>query len=324
MDMKRSLTSVARHAAGLAVLVCLSATPQSYAGAPVATGEALPVPEVTVTAPRLPTPEELAGDSVSNFVAAHARPSLASGHLARWRTPVCASTRGLSAAFTAFISARIAAVAASVGAPYGVTGCKPNIHIYFTTEPQALATSIAKKYPSLLGFHYAHQTESLATIRHPIEGWYETATVGAYGSALDEAMPLNSSADAGTTTAGKLHSTTPSGSLGSFLTDGRSSVLAHVLVIVDSRRVSGYQIGSISDYLAMLVLSQTRQQDACGRLPSILDLWAPTCDRERPTAVTAGDLAFLRALYATTGQNAPYYMEKASIDGRVRRELTPH
>jgi hypothetical protein len=241
--MNGSFTALCRYLSGPAILVCFLAAPLSYAAPAAPQGEApLPPLEVTVTAPRLPTPQELAGDSVTNFVAAHARPSSASGHLARWQEPVCAETKGMTPGFNAFVSARIAAIAAIVGAPSGTKGCKPNVHIYFTPEPQTLVTSIAKEYPSLLGFHYVHQTESLATVRHPIEGWYATATRGA----------------------------------------------------------------------------------ACGQLRSILDLLAPRCDRERPTAVTAGDLAFLRALYSTGNQEASYDMETTIIGGIVRSQLTPH
>lgn len=314
--MKRGF---ARYAPGLAALAGLTAGfPHVYADAPPP-----PVLEVTVTAPRLPTPEELAGPSVSNFVAAHARPSIATGMLARWQTPVCAKVIGLAPGPSAFIAARIAAVATSVGAPAGTADCKPNIHIFFSDAPQALITQVARKYPYLLGFHYPHQTDSLATARHSIEGWYETATQGDTGAvALDTPVRLNS--DDATGLEGKLQSKTPPGRLGSKLTDHRSSLLVHVLIVADVHKVAGLEIGPISDYMAMLVLSQTRQQDACGQLPSILDFMAPECDREKPTAVTAGDLAFLRALYATSAQGAPYYMEKASIDGRVRAALTPH
>jgi hypothetical protein len=90
--------------------------------------------------------------------------------------------------------------------------------------------------------------------------------------------------------------------------------------MIDSRKVTGLQIEPLSDYLAMLVLSQTRQQDACGQLPSILDLMAPACDREKPTTVTAGDLAFLRALYISD-LRTPYYMEKGSINSKMLKTL---
>jgi hypothetical protein len=48
----------------------------------------------------------------------------------------------------------------------------------------------------------------------------------------------------------------------------------------------------------MLALSVVQTPDNCDPLPSILDMMSPSCGaREKPTAVTAGDLAFLKALY---------------------------
>lgn len=93
--------------------------------------------------------------------------------------------------------------------------------------------------------------------------------------------------------------TTPPGRLESRLATGLSSLLISVFIIVDTRGIAGYEVGSIADYLAMLILSQTASTDVCGQLPSILDLMSSNCEegREKPTAMTAGDLAFLRALY---------------------------
>jgi len=48
----------------------------------------------------------------------------------------------------------------------------------------------------------------------------------------------------------------------------------------------------------MLSLSVAQSPDHCDPLPSILDLMSTSCGaRETPTAITAGDLAFLKALY---------------------------
>jgi len=278
------------------------------------------LPEVSVIAPRAPTPAELAGNSVPSFVTAHARPSPASGQLARWHTPVCVSAFGLTSGFNSFVSERIAAIATSVGAPTGAANCKPNIHIYFTNDPQTLANQIAKQIPEALGFHYVSETRNLATPRHPIEGWYATATTGEKGTVQIDDPELLNPAAAGN---GLLVSKTPPARLGTRLNTGRDSVLVHALILVDIRKVTGYEIGPISDYLAMLVLSQTRQQDACGQLPSILDLMAPGCNREKPTSVTAGDLAFLRALYVSD-LRTPYYAEMGSLSGKVLAELAPH
>jgi hypothetical protein len=48
----------------------------------------------------------------------------------------------------------------------------------------------------------------------------------------------------------------------------------------------------------MLAFSVVQSPDHCDPLPSILDLMPSSCGaRDRPTAITAGDLAFLKALY---------------------------
>ena len=71
-----------------------------------------------------------------------------------------------------------------------------------------------------------------------------------------------------------------------------------VILVVDTTKVVGYSIGTIADYLAMLSLSVAQSPDHCDPLPSILDLMSSSCGaREKPTAITAGDLAFLKALY---------------------------
>lgn len=321
--MKGRVRTLHRYTAALATLLSSASVSEAMPGPPPGTEVNSTLPEVSVVAPRAPTPEELAGDSVPNFVAAHARPSPASGQLARWHTPVCASTLGLTPAFNAFVSARIAAIAASVGAPTGAANCKPDIHIYFTSDPQVVANGVAKQLPALLGFHYVSETRNLATLRHPIEGWYATATQGDRGGVqLDEPTTFDSAAEGPGTGRALLQSATPPARLGTRLTTGRDSILVHALVLVDIRKVTGYEIGPLSDYLAMLVLSQTRQQDACGQLPSILDLMAPGCGREKPTAVTAGDLAFLRALYISDLRTS-YYVEKGSLDAKVLQRLSP-
>jgi hypothetical protein len=71
-----------------------------------------------------------------------------------------------------------------------------------------------------------------------------------------------------------------------------------VYLVIDTTKVAGATIGSIADYAAMVGLSFIQSPDHCDSLPSILDLMSPTCQsREKPAGITAGDLAFLKALY---------------------------
>jgi hypothetical protein len=61
--------------------------------------------------------------------------------------------------------------------------------------------------------------------------------------------------------------------------------------------------------------------DHCDPLPSILDLMSASCGtREMPTAITAGDLAFLKALYYKNTGLGPS-LSRAEINGNMTRQF---
>jgi len=264
------------------------------------------VPEVTVTAPRPPEPQQLAGESVPNFVKSHGKPTILSGQLGRWVTEICPRTEGLAPAFNGFVSARVEAIAASVGAPHQwAAQCRRNVAIYFTPDPQALLDEVTKHAPQLLGFHYPHQVKRLATVNRPIQAWYVTAIRGMSGAdVIDD-----------------IWGSLPPGRLGSRLTLGRSSLIVFVLVVADSRKLANYSVGSISDYIALLTLSRPDSLDGCGQLPSIIDLMSPVCgSSSTATAMTAGDTAYLRALYSLNMEQ-PLSLQRSDIQDKMMREF---
>ena len=299
-------------------------SPQAYTQGTHGSSQAQPA--VTVTAPRPPTPEELAGRAVPNFVVSHVTPSTVIGQLTRWRTGICPLTRGLTDAMNAFVTARILAVAEAVGAPHQTSpNCKANVEILFTLEPQQVLDALVKKDSQLLGFHYPQQQKSLATVNHPIQGWYVTSTRNYAGlEAIDEALPFSPVADGSVALQGKTMNAgkVPPGKPGSRLTNLRTSQVVLALIVADAKKLDGMTIGSIADYLAMLTLSQARSSDACSQLPSIMDLMASGCGiDQKPDQMTAGDLAFLRALYAANLET-PVEIESSNIENQMMREFT--
>jgi hypothetical protein len=175
---------------------------------------------------------------------------------------------------------------------------------------------LVKRNSALLDFHYPHQARSAASFTRPIQGWYVTSTRNYAGiEVTDDPLPLSA-------LPGVLHAArVPPGMLGSRLTNGLRTLLVNALMVADTNKVIGYEIGSIFDYIAMLVLSQTQSLDGCGQLPSILDLMSSNCaDREKPTAVTAGDMAFLRALYSTDLEQ-PLGLEKSGILNNMMKQF---
>jgi hypothetical protein len=71
----------------------------------------------------------------------------------------------------------------------------------------------------------------------------------------------------------------------------------------------------------MLTLSVVQSPDHCDALPSILDLMSSSCStRERPTAITASDLAFLKALYYLNTRLGPS-LSRAAIQANMMQQF---
>jgi hypothetical protein len=262
--------------------------------------------EITVIAPRPPTASEVAGDNVMTFIDSHSKPKTSgTGTLSRWKQAVCIKTEGLPPAFGDYVSARVEAIAAAVSTPQAKrNSCRPNVYVIFTNEPQRAIDMAVDQNPDLLGYHYSSQTKKLKTFDHPIQAWHITGVEeGLSGVVLDSvwAPPLIVTG-------------------ASRISTGVHSFMLFTLVVVDGRKVLGYSISAISDYIAMLTLAQVRLSDTCGELPSILDLMASACAREKSQSITAADLAFLRALN-TVGQEVDYFMQKKDIEAKMKKQL---
>ena len=263
--------------------------------------------EITVTAPRPPTASEVAGDNIKIFVNSHSEPkNSGTGTLSRWKEAVCIKTEGLPPAFADYVSARVEAIAAAIKTPQEKRNpCRPNVYVIFTNEPQTAIDMAVDQNPGILGYHWSTQRKKLKAINHPVQAWHITGlqAPGDSGVQLDSvwAPPLI------VTWASPIFT-------------GVRSFMLFTLVVVDGRKILGYPLRAISDYIAMLTLSQVRLIDGCGELPSILDLMASACKREKPQSITAADLAYLRALN-TVGQEVDYLMQKTEIEARMKKQL---
>jgi len=266
------------------------------------------LPEVTVVAPRPATPEQTAGDSVPTFVRSHGNPSFRTGQLSRWESAICAEAKGLSEAFNDFVTARVQTVAAAVYPPHTATApCKPNVVVIFTTVPQQLMDNVATKHPQLLGFHFVSEVPKLKTVNRPIQAWYVTASQSGADIAVDD---IWSGAPIGPRLGSRLY------------TNVRSSIV-FALIVVDTNKVTGYPIGAIADYIAVMALTKPRLADGCGKLPSIFDLMAPACETGKADSITAGDLAYLRALYKIQPEQTLGLQQSSIADIMMREFKSP-
>jgi hypothetical protein len=237
-------------------------------------------PETVVVTGHRP-PAQTLDKIIWNYVYAHGKESPKLHQLTRWVAPVCPEVRNLPPGYDAFISKRIKAIAASVGAPTKEP-CKLNVEIIFTAQPQTIMDRVAESEPILLGYHFVHDKQAAAKVTAPIQAWYVTATSNGMETYIDD--PYHG---------------TPGGGAGSRLGEGLQSVFSHILILADTDKIAGYPVGPVADYIAMLALSKAEAPDDCAELPSILDLMSPDCpDSQKPKSLTVGDEAYLEGLYA--------------------------
>lgn len=243
--------------------------------------------------------------------------------VARWREPICVETLGLPEAMDAAITRRIAQVGATIGAPATKSpGCKANIEVVFTAQPQAFINLVAKRQWILLGYHYASQTERISRITHPIQAWYVTGTRSfSNGTASVAGTIAESTVGTGQIALDDPLNRAPGGEAGTRIPASLQSEFANVLILVDQAKVAGEPTEAIADYVAVLAYAPVANLDACNPLPSILDLFARCAPPRAPPSLTGSDLAYLKALYAVNTR-LEVTMARSEIQADMMHALT--
>jgi hypothetical protein len=233
-----------------------------------------------------------------------AAPARMTGKIARWEDGICPTALSLKPAFLKFITQRVRAVAAQVGAPVNLdAACKPNLEIVFTTQPQALVDGLKKDHEIYLGYaDNAGQRAAPAKVTHPIQAWYATQTKDVRGMAevdnpkgggVELQIVVPEPPYVITMTMPHAHGRNVTGSR---LGDGLHSAFHHVIIAANPDKLVQHEIGALADYISLLALTQLDSLDICQQLPSIVNLLAPGCARP-VSALTDNDLAYLRGLY---------------------------
>jgi hypothetical protein len=306
----------------LALLLLVQGAAAQSAGAPSSPDQHIDT--VQVTAPKVPLDK-----AINNFVKSYAAPSIQADKIPKWASGICPMTEGLTPSLNLGVTALLKLVAAQVGAPVATKApCNTNVEIIFTRTPQAVLDDIAKNYEDLLGYHDVAQTKRIATMSHPIQAWYATATRDDNGSLVSDSAqqsPMCAEADAeiaaecggGIKITGSRATTACSIAVqnfvkycggrkvtGSRITDGLKSEFAYVTVVVDVNKLGELGIKSVANYVAMLALSQTQAFETCQPLSSITNLMTTGCDSTfKPNTISSNDIAYLNALYKMNPDN---------------------
>jgi hypothetical protein len=272
-----------------------------------------PLNEITVTSAGYPVGEALKLKTLQ-YVSLHSVRDSRSSRLPRWYRPICLLTMGLSDDRDAFVSARIEEIAKSAGAPVqpGSVCNRANVEILFSAEPEKLMSSIANRFQGALGFPYISQIRQRTADPDAVQSWYATASRKRFG---DGALGSSNGWRAD-------HASDPDPNMvtGTRLPPDIEIALVNALVVIDTRKIAGHKLGSLADYIAMLVLSRAKAADICDGLPTIFDLMSKGCASISVEALTPSDEAFLKGLYAANLDGSPA-AAIADIAGRMYLEI---
>ena len=262
---------------------------------------------ITVTATPLP-----GRSAVDEFIYSYPTAVRTTDKIARWKVGICPVVLGLPPRFADFLIRRLIAIAHKAGAPVNADPqCRQNIQIVFTTKPQVLADDILKNRRPYLGyFDNLNQAAELARVKHDIQAWYLTGTMG-FNGRVHVDNPRQDFLTAGGDGLGGGHVFYAAGT-GRF-NNGISSTLYNVVIVADPSKLGDYEMGSLADYISMLALSQPKDFDDCWEVPSITNLLSKDCAADRKTeTLSDNDAAFLYGLYKmSTGQNI--YIQRDQI-----------
>jgi hypothetical protein len=298
-----------------------------------------PAPSTTVapvTVQAAPTPKAIQQQSRSFVQSYGAASNPEIGQIGRWHDPVCVQVEGLAPEQAAVIKARIESVARAVGlpAPWDKgAGCKANVEIVFSDQPQAVMDVVAKRHEKMLGYHHPLETNRLKTVTHPIQAWYETVTHGegpnggllfAFRDTDGHIIPPNEvpGITLDRETLDDPDKPSPTGCGDSHFSACLKSRFDNVFMVADSRAMEGKDLGVVADYMVMLALSKPRALDGCNALPSVIDVLAKSAcpGRDPPNGLTPADAAYLTALYASDPEGRKW-TEQDDIAGRMTNIL---
>ena len=231
------------------IVVVLGSAPvaaaQPASPAPASAAPPASMGAVTVVAPASPkTIRQQTHAFVQGYAAAQ-NPEI--DQIGRWRDPVCVEVMGLSqASQAAMIEARIESVAQAVGLPAARPGCKANVQIAFTDQPQRMMDAVAQHRQRLLGYDHLHDRDRLKQVYRPIQSWYVTATTGdgrggAVLAGVGFSQPLTEVLDDPTVRP-------PNGCADSRIgARCLESKLKNVFVLADSKALDGEPLGLVAD-----------------------------------------------------------------------------
>ena len=220
----------------------------------------------------------------------------------RWNTPICFLAAGWRAEDLSSVLTRLTQISAAAGAPVAGKACRPNFVVLSTAEPDQVINAWYAKNKRLFGNASPLQIRRFldSTRSRPVRTWRNIDIGRVATTRFGHFVPSNSHADPS-----PFSGNSPLGFLS-------------VFEILDAGRTAGIDLHQLTDYVAMMGLSNIDIDVDVGDAPSILRLFSPA--KSFALGLSNWDTAFLMALYQTDQSSRSQRFEIAQ---RVAEAVTP-
>ncbi|WP_156851893.1 hypothetical protein [Novosphingopyxis baekryungensis] len=221
------------------------------------------------------------------------------GQMARFAAPICPRALGFPTTYGPTIEQRIRRDAKKAGLKTGGAKCTGNLIVIVSDDPPAFLSYAFKTVPGMFDALTHAERNALFANTGPSWAWQAVEAVDSYGQPADIAGQTKMRASR----------------IG---LEGRQN-FSLSFVVIDVGAIEGLTLQQLADFAAMRTLAKVRNEATRSQRPdSILGLFALP-DKKRPEEITSGDLAMLRALYATS-PSLSAKRQRAAMERQMKRE----
>ena len=211
----------------------------------------------------------------------------------------CIKIVGIDLAYHDLIRKKIRETAILARAPKEAPeGCRPNIHVIFSNDGDALMQALKRKYPAIVSAQPTRKIDELMQSKKPVRWWYTTKIEGSNGEPVID---------------GRVYRYTSS-----LISSSIEIDLTSTVIIVDINQSNGYPLESVASYISMIAFTQINgaTQEASSN-SSILGMF--NNDKPRIEALrnlTVWDRAYLHALYKIA-PDRPIWQQQKRLRGAM-------
>lgn len=218
--------------------------------------------------------------------------------IARLHDSVCPVVVGLPDEYASYIVNRIKVVARQLKLRIArKSNCDANIVLILATDSAAFVNDVRSNHGGWLAGVASTDIDRLAKPGSPARAWSATSLRNEDGQPASGGVLIVKSA--------------------SFIAEPTRQYIDASFIVIDQTATYGLTLRQIADYAAMRGLARTRETAAAGGVVSILSLF----DRStaiHPQGLSSTDMAYLRALYARTGEERAV-QERARIARQIAK-----